>query len=450
MVIAKLKLACQTMGAKTVSHNIAALCYVALGIIIILSLAFSSNYMFRHLLNPACLDGTTSTLYPGSRFNAPNSDSKPFCTSDAAKSFKAYAFLYGYSGVAVQSSHNFAKVFSHTFHPFEELGPNSTCPKAISDLDSLVSVEFKEGSLQLAPSTAGFLNKLGRLLPLQLPFGFHNIPVRFSDGFVRSTYYVRDFDITTGKFKVAANVRDPPLNPAEMNATFSNGFNSLAVFGHKECASQFKKTFRQGAGDSGINIDGTAKGSNGGICLTEEMQPAVQISIPALIGTALALLILLTVAMMAPFARIHRFFNIFFISTNSLCIVLMIIALGHGAAIFSQEVAPCVFGTDFSNDQLMPAAARAAVNGFTPSSGGYNMDSARTGATGDFREVQSGNSAVYMKPKFVTSYGADFGIAAICLQFIFTILFATKANWAAAVEASSSVSKSMTGMSLFS
>jgi hypothetical protein len=440
------KTVCHAMSAKTVSHKSAALCYVALGIVIIVCLITSAADMFMHVLIPACLDGTTSELYNNSRYNAPNADSKPYCTSDAAKSYRVPVYLYGYSGVAMQSFHSFEKLFAYYFVPFEELGPNSTCPKAISDLDSLVSVVFKDDSLQLTPGSPAFRNRLGRLESLQRPFRFHNTPVRFSSLGSKSTYYVRDLDLMTGKFKVAANTRDPPLNPAEMNSTFPYLFNSLAVFGNKECASQFKKTFRQGAGDSGINIDGTAKGSYGGICLTDEMQAAAQISIPALIGTALALLTLLTIAMITPFARIHRYFNIFFISTNVLCMILLIVALGQGTAIFSRDVASCVFGTDFSNEQLMPAATRAAVNGFTPSSGGYDMQSARTDATGRFQETQSGNAAVSVNSTFSPSYGAGAGIAAICLQFIFTIVFAKKTNWSAASEGSTSESNPITSL----
>lgn len=421
--------------ARTFSPKSAALCYFVLEIFLIVFLNRSASEMFVHIITPTCMEDSTSTLYPDSSFNAPNADSKPYCTSDAANSFMEISFLYGFSGVAVQFIRSFDKLYSYVHYPFEEMGPNSTCPKAISDEASLVSVMFKGGSLQLTSQTV-FANKLGRLLPLQSLFGFHNIPVTFSDG-SRTTFYVRDMDLSTGKFKVATSLRDPPLNEAKLNSTFSIGFNALAVFGYKECASQFKKTFRQGPGDSGFNADGTVKGSNGGICLVDTMQAGVQLSIPALIGTALALLILMVVAIDSPVFYKHRFFNIFFVATNTLCMLFLIASLAHGARIFSQEIAPCVFGTDFSNEQLMPAATRAPINGFTPSSGGFNMEYALTGATGNFKAIQSGNAAVFMKPRFRPSYGAGFGIATLVGQFIFTIVFGIKTNWAAAAASES-------------
>ena len=90
----------------------------------------------------------------------------------------------------------------------------------------------------------------------------------------------------------------------------------------------------------------------------------------------------------------------------------------------------------------MPAAARAPINGFALSSRGLNMQYALTGATCKFKAIQSRNAAVYLKPRFRPSYGAGFGIATLVGQFIFTIVFGIKTNWAAAA-ASESTSDSL-------
>ena len=74
------------------------------------------------------------------------------------------------------------------------------------------------------------------------------------------------------------------------------------------------------------------------------------------------------------------------------------------------------------------------------------MRYARTGATGSYEDIQSGNAAVYMKSTFSPSSGAGAGIAAICLQFIFTIVFAKKTNWSAVFEGSTSESNPITSL----
>jgi len=173
------------------------------------------------------------------------------------------------------------------------------------------------------------------------------------------------------------------------------------------------------------------------MCLVQATQTAAQVSIPGLIGTAIALTVVICIIMEIPPLRKQSWFNILFVSINVLTLIIMIAAVALGAAVLGQLVAPCLFLTDFSSDQVAPAPTRAAINGFTPSSGGVLPISTSSFQT--YQAVQSGNSAVFMRATFDIGGGAAWGIAFIVLQFIFTIYFGMKTDWAEAAEKDPSI-----------
>jgi len=173
------------------------------------------------------------------------------------------------------------------------------------------------------------------------------------------------------------------------------------------------------------------------MCLVQATQIAAQVSIPGLIGTAIALTVVLCIIMEIPPLRKQSWFNILFVSINVLTLIIMIAAVALGAAVLGQLVAPCLFLTDFSSDQVSPAPTRAAINGFTPSSGGVLPISTSSFQT--YQAVQSGNSAVFMRATFDIGSGAAWGITFIVLQFVSTIYFGIKTDWAEAAEKDPSI-----------
>jgi hypothetical protein len=420
--------------AKTISHKTVGWCYALL---ISLTIAFSSvsSYsMYRHALTPACMDGTTSTPYSGPTApNAPNAESPPFCSSDVLNAYQTVYYYYSYTGVELFSFDAFQQRGTSFFYPFESLGPNSTCPTLSSEnADSLtVIVQGSALSSTASQETSSFrsaVHPANRLL-LTVPFRNHNLPFQLPDS--TTTYYARNFVDrgTSFGFEVATSNSAPALSAEQLQSTFGSAIFRVKLPFASQCASQFQKTYRPGPAGSINNVDGTLKAANGGICLTQETQTGVQISIPGLIGSALAFSTLLWIALDFPFVRKFRLFNVLFISINALSIIFLIAALALGATMFTTKVAPCVVGSDFSNESVMPAPRRAAINGFTPSSGGFDMSVSRTQAAGLFQTTQAGNAAVYMKPSFRPTSGAGFGIAALVFQFLFTVVFALKVDW---------------------
>lgn len=429
--------------AKTISHKTAYWCYELVFVCIIVFLAASSYSMYRHALTPACMDGTTSTPYNGPNApNAPNDRSKPFCSSAAADAFAPIYLYYGYSGVDYFKFDPFQQIGESRFFPFEPLGPNSTCPSMSSEgLDTMtVTVNFQSDRLVITSlqEATNIANAIQRLQFFMSPFRNHNTAFQLASDLTK-TYYMRDSGSESPTFRVAASTTDPPLTADQLRSTFGAANFKIKFPFISECASQFQKTYRMGPGGSGTSADGILKTGNGGICLTREMQAAVQVSIPGLIGSALALVICLSLAMDITPIRTFRYFNVVFVCINVLGLILLIAALGHGAAVITGKVAPCITSSDFSSASLMPAPTAAASNGFTPSSGGFDMSQAQTGAVSTFQPTQFNNAAVYMKATFRPSTGAGFGIAAVVLQFLFTITFGIKVDWASAGSDSSSV-----------
>jgi hypothetical protein len=395
-----------------------------------------------HRLTPTCMDGTTASPYRQSPTapNAPNANSPPFCTTTTAESFMTIEFTYGYAGVTRYAFNNFYKVSQNQNFDFESIGTNSTCPTGSSEnADSFtVIAQSNRLAITLSQETINVFNSQS-LLQQQLNafVNGHNLPFQLSTGST-TTYYMRNLASSTTQsqptFQVATNTRDPPMNANELQAAFGTAVVKITFPHLSKCASQFKQVFRPGPGSSSINDDGTVKGSNGGICLTQEMQTGVRITIPGLIGSVLALIWLLGMALEYDSVRKLSFFNAIFVSVNVLAIILLIAALGHGSVIFSQGLAPCLFGSQLSNDQVMPAATSSAVNGFTPSSGGFDMTFASTGAPGTYLPVQNGNAAVYLKPEYRVALGAAFGIASVIALSILTMVFALKADWAGTLD----------------
>jgi hypothetical protein len=431
------------MFARTIHPTYAIWIFDVVFIFLILCLTNSSYFMFGHSFNPTCMDGTTTTPYSGdSAPNAPDSNSRPFCTSATADSFPSFFISYGFFGVANEEFDSFARVGRSTFRPYRRLGENSSCPSfADENADSFtVTVQADTFSVTDSPQTTNLLNAVSGLAAIT---GFNNLPFQLTGA--TTTYYLRAAPVppspvgpTLPTFRVARTTRDPPLDEAAMRATFGEigRATTIRYISISQCASQFRSTFRPGPGTSHINADGTLKTSNGGPCLVQATQTAAQVSIPGLIGTAITLQLVLIIIMSIAALRKQSWFNILFVSINVLTMIMMIAAVALGAAVLAGLVAPCLFLTDFSSDQVAPSPTRAAVNGFTPSLGGVSPQSQ---GPQTFQAVQSGNSAVFMRPAFFLHSGAIFGIVFIVLHFIFTIFFGIKTDWAEAAEKGSSL-----------
>jgi len=391
------------------------------------------------------MDGTTTTPYPGPNApNAPDRDSRPFCTSATADSFSSFFISFGFHGVVTEEFNSFSREGTSTFRPYRRLGENSSCPSfADENADSFtVTVQADTFAATDSPQTR---NLLSAISGLQSITNFNNVPFQLTGA--TTTYYMRELRTsspgpspvpTLPIFRVARTTREPPLEEAAMRATFGaiGTTTTMRYIALEQCASQFRSTFRSGPGDSHINADGTLKTSNGGPCLLQATQTAAQVSIPGLIGTAITLQIVLIIIMSIAALRKQSWFNILFVSINVLTMIMMIAAVALGAAVLAGFVAPCLFVTDFSSDQVAPAPTRAAVNGFTPSSGGVSVQAT---SPQRFQAVQSGNSAVFMRPAFFLSAGAILGIVFIVLHFICTICFGIKTDWAEAAEKGSSI-----------
>lgn len=426
--------------ARTTHPEWATWTFNLLLLVLIVCLVNSASDMYGHSFNPTCMDGTIPNTYSGQNPpNAPNAESRPFCTSATANSFAPFFLNYGFQGVGRRVFSDFIKVSFYEFFPFERLGENSSCPSAADENADSLTVTVQGDRLAVTDSrqTTNFNNALSRLNDL----GFGSISTSNNAAFqltgASTTYYLRQPSSpepsSLPTFRVARTTRDPPLDAAAVQAAFGSSGTAATIkfFTFSPCASQFRRTFRSGPGDSHINADGTLKTSNGGMCLVQATQTAVQVSIPGLIGSAIALTFVLCIIMEIPAVRKLPWFNILFVCINVLSLILMIAAVALGAAVLAGFVAPCLFQTDFSSDQVAPSPTRAAINGFTPSSGGFNMNSVATPQS-RFQAVQSGNAAVYMRPTFDIGSGAGWGITFIVLQFIFTIYFGIKIDWAEA------------------
>jgi len=435
--------------AKTTHYEWATWTFNMLLLVLIVCLGSSAFNMYGHSFNPTCMDGTTTTPYSGPNApNAPDADSRPFCTSATANSFPPVYISYGFLGISQGYFDDFSKVGYFQSFPFERLGENSSCPSAADEnADSYtVTVQADRFLITDSPQTTNLRNAIAKLS--QLNFAntrSNNAAFQVSGSGQTTTYYVRAVGPSPGPgpapatFRVARTTRDPPLDEAAMRTAFGaiGTTATIRFINFSQCASQFRRTFRPGPGTSHINADGTLKTSNGGMCLVQAIQTAAQVSIPGLIGTAIALTVVLCIIMEIAALRKQSWFNILFVSINVLTLIMMIAAVALGAAVLAGFVAPCLFLTDFSSDQVAPAPTRAAINGFTPSSGGVSPIGTTSSPT--FQAVQSGNSAVFMRAAFDIGGGAAWGIAFIVLQFIFTIYFGIKTDWAEAAEKDPSI-----------
>lgn len=429
------------------------LIYVIITVLCIAGLLNSSNDMYRHNLLPTCMDGTTTTPYTGlSAPNAPTLNDRPFCTNEAASTaFLTPSIGYGYFGFSWSIFNGFQNIFVSYFFPFNAPGRNSTCPTASSE--GANSITLSAGGF---PGTFSVLNAekfvtafLGAVTNpfspriLSQRFGlffnvlFNNFPVEISGSTGKSNVFLRNVVDLPGPpspgpepssavtFQVATSPTAIPVATISSlnlgNPPYTVTFPSLA-----DCASQQKVNFRQGPGDSSFNADGTIKGSQGGFCVTEQTQAGI-LAVPGLVVTTIVLLLILDLLMIIPASRKFRLFNVVFIVISAICLIFLIAAVATGAAVLVARAGPCFYLSSMTTEQLMPSPTRGSINGFVPSSGGTVVP---PNGPHKFRDTQSGNAAVYLRPDFQVGSGAGLLVATIVLLFVFVIVFAIKTDWA--------------------
>ena len=357
---------------------------------------------------------------------------------------------YGFGGFSTFDWDSFQGFGTTKFEPFTGIGPNLTCPSASSLGANSVIITVQTGTsfaFALADAAKLVASFSGRGGVFSSVTNFNNFPVDISGSTGTLRLFVRSLSIPQTVapllpfvFQVSKSPIDVPatINTLNLGAEpYTMTFPTLA-----DCASQEKMNFRQGAGDSGINADGTVKGTQGAFCLSQQTRTGIS-AIPGLLITTILLLLILLLLMFIPTVRKIRFFNIVFIAINVICLSFLVAAVASGAAYLAGKAGPCKFLADFTNEQFMPSPNSVALNGFIPSSGGYPL--VFNGARGQFNAVQNGNTAAYYKPIFVPGPGAALIIVAILLLFVFVIVFAIKTDWASGGN-SSSDSAAMTPM----
>jgi hypothetical protein len=432
------------------------------GYVIITSIVFSGllsslTDMFVLFVIPDCAPGTTDTPYqfsispaglavPVGGPQAPDSNSRPFCSSDLIqRAYRTRFTTYGYLAQYVYLSDRFISSSLVTIQPWCTSASNSTCPSfdstgASSFTASTIpaSLLFPAGTFQISDNRNTIL-AFGNTGAPGLIANLNNVPITFSlvsggsmpCGVVAGqTYYLRNVNIATRTFNIATAVDQAPLGRFTCS---DSTLLRVTLTSLGSCASQQNvqpaPTFP--TNPANVNKDGTLKTGSCGICLTQQQQTSV-LSVPGLVGFTITLLLILELMICIPFIRKMGFFRIFVIIISVLCIIFLIAALGAAAVTFRQ-MAECHGATDFSPAQLMPSPTSApAFAGYQPSTGGASLILA-SGA-GFFSADQPSGRAVGAISFFVPSIGATQLIIAILLLFIFTIFFAVKTDWTASAS----------------
>jgi hypothetical protein len=461
---------------KTLHPACALVGYTVITALVFAGLFASAFDMFAFVGIPTCMPGTTSTPYkftynatagqitPITGPNAPVG-AVPFCSSDVLiKMFNMRYSSLGYLGFVIGNKVASVSMSSDFYRPFCLKKSNGTCPTLGDQSANAVTVRTVLNTFFITNGSVFNGDALLGAFSTQTLFGlfifprFNNAPVTFGpsgtelpiatmpDGTNRTldsskTYYVRSLSLTSSHdspqyfFSIAADTTSGPMTftTAPSNAITAT-FPTQSSCANQQNVKLPSNFFGDRIDPTSINSDGSVDSTACGYCLTQPQQDGV-LAVPGLCGATIALLLIMELMMCMPFVRKMRFFRVLVIVISVLCLIFLIAAVA-GAAVVFPRVAQCVFGTDFSQDQLMPSPTGAPViAGYTPSAGGALLDepfsliSSRT--PGVYAANQISGTAAYFKASFVPGSGAVLLTISIVLLFLFTIVFAIKTNWSA-------------------